>query len=859
MILQLLRGLDDIFKILPAFLLIAFTAGCATSDGGAQKEKSEPPSSDSSKSDLPSYEEVITEDAETREGLLNVHKVDDEWYFEIPDSLLQRDLLVVNRLSKAPIDNQPEDRGSMNSMIGYAGDRINKTLIRLEKGPDKKVFIRAISYSVIPDSSSSMYQSVLNSNTQPIVHSLDIEAIGEDSSLVVEMTDLMIGDDPLFSFGSDVKNQMNLTRLKKDRTYVNDIKSFPENTEIRTVRTYERNLSNTDEIGVPQLEPSQGIPPSAEISTLQINSSIILLPKKPMQPRFYDERVGYFATGYRDYDANPQGVEETYMVTRWDLKPKKEDIEKYKRGELVEPEKPIIFYIDPATPEKWVPYLKQGVDAWQKAFEKAGFKNAIMAKEAPEEDSTWSLMDARYSAIVYKASSISNASGPHINDPRSGEILESHINWYHNVMELARNWYMVQAAPSDPAARNGIFSEELMGKLIRFIVSHEVGHALGLRHNMGASHATPVEKLRDQEWLEENGHTSSIMDYARFNYVAQPEDSIGQSGLFPRINDYDFWAIEWGYRRLPDMAKEERKDTLAALTTEKTADPRLRYISGEEGRADPRAQTEDLGDNAMKASAYGIENLKYIVPRLSSWVTKEGDDYDILREVYQEVVNQYMKYVLHVIENIGGVYHTPKLAGQQGYAYEITPERKQKKAMEFVTEYAFQKPEWLFDKGILNNVWSPEIKLAPQISSFVMNELYDSKRLSRLGSSAARNGEANVYNLAEYMEDIQNALWTELESGAPVNDYRRTLQNSYINKMGELSMSFKPAADGLLSGILSPSSDVSSTDIPSIARYLLRSLEKDVSAAIPQAEDRMTRIHLENAKHKINKILEQET
>jgi hypothetical protein len=855
--LSLMRSLDILIKLFPVCMLVAFT-GCVTDGGVVQKAISQQSSSDSLKTDLPSYNEVITEKAVTKKGLLNVHKVEDDWFFEIPDSLLNRDMLVVNRLSKAPIDNQPEDRGSINSMIGYAGDRINKTLIRLEKGPDQKLFIRAISYSVIPDSSSSMYQSVLNSNTQPIVHALDIETVGKDSSLVVEMSDLMVGDDPLFSFGSDVKNQMNLTRLKKDRTYVNEIRSFPQNTEIRTVRTYERNLSNKDEIGVPRLEPSQGIPASAEISTLQINSSIILLPEKPMNPRFYDERVGYFATGYRDYNANPQGVEETYMVTRWDLKPKKEDRKRYKLGKLVEPEEPIIFYIDPATPEKWMPYLKQGVDVWQKAFEKAGFKNAIMAKEAPEEDSTWSLMDARYSAIVYKASSIANASGPHINDPRSGEILESHINWYHNVMELARNWYMVQAAPSDTAARNAMFSEELMGKLIQFIVAHEVGHALGLRHNMGASYATPVEKLRDRQWLAENGHTSSIMDYARFNYVAQPEDDIDRSGLFPRINDYDFWAIEWGYKRFPGKAKEEKKDTLAKLTTQKVSNPRLRFISGEEGRADPRAQTEDLGDNAMKAGAYGIENLKYIVPKLSDWVAKEGDDYNTLRDVYQEVVSQYLKYILHVIENIGGIYHTPKLAGQQGNAYEITPESQQKEAMLFVTEYAFQKPEWLFEKNILNNVWSPENELAPQISNFVMDELYDSKRLSRLSSSASRNGEDNVYTLVEYMQDIQKALWSELETDMGVSSYRRTLQNAYINKMGELSMPFQSSSGGLLSNILSPSTDLSETDIPSVARYLLQSLKKDVSVAIPKTEDRMTRIHLENVKHKIGKILEQE-
>lgn len=848
----------NLIKLLPLVLGLIL-GGCATDGCIAQQEESERSSTKKVESDQSSYDEVITEDAITKEGLLDVHKVGDSWYFEIPDTLLGRDLLVVNRLSKAPIDNQPDDRGTMSSMIGYAGDRINKTLIRLEKGPDKKLFIRAISYSVIPDSSSSMYQSVLNSNTQPIINSLDIEAIGEDSSVVVEMTDLLTTDDPLFSFGSDAKNQMNLTRLKKDRSYINSIESYAENTEIKTVRTYERKHPNKEAIGVPRKAPSQGVPPSADISTLEINSSIVLLPEEPMEPRFHDERVGYFATGYKDYDSNPQGVDETYMITRWNLKPKEEDEEKYKRGELVEPEKPIVFYIDPATPEKWIPYLKKGVSDWQEAFEKAGFKNAIMAKEAPEDDSTWSLMDARYSAIVYKASSISNASGPHINDPRSGEILESHINWYHNVMELARNWYLVQASPSDPDARNKIFSEELMGKLIRFVVAHEVGHTLGLRHNMGASNATPVEKLRDKEWLKENGHTPSIMDYARFNYVAQPEDSVGREGLFPRINDYDFWAIEWGYKRFPDKTKEEQKEILAKLTTEKVSDPRLRFVSGEERRADPRAQTEDLGDNSMEASAYGIENLKYIVPKLSEWVTAEGDDYETLKQVYQEVVNQYLKYMLHVIENIGGVYHTPKLEGQPGEVYEIAPKEHQKQAMNFVAEHALQKPEWLYNKSILNKVWSPENEITPKISNYMMDQLYNSKRLSRLNNSANRFGEEKAYTLPEYMEDIQQALWSELREGEPISGYRRNLQNSYINKVGELTMSFQSSADGLLGEVMGSSGNFSKTDVPSIARYLLRSLKKQVSSAISKTDDRMTRMHLENAEHKINRILEQET
>jgi hypothetical protein len=331
---------------------------------------------------------------------------------------------------------------------------------------------------------------------------------------------------------------------------VEGVRSYPINIEITAVKTYSRSATPPTAGGG---GGGGGAATQGGNMTVEINSSLVLLPKTPMQPRYFDPRVGFFAMGYTDYDLNPQGVKSISMVKRWRLEPKEEDMEKYKRGELVEPKKPIIFYIDPATPAKWVPYLIQGVNDWQVAFEKAGFKNAIIAKRAPtkQEDSSWSLDDARNSAIVYKPSSVPNASGPSISDPRSGEIMESHINWYHNVMELLRDWYFIQCSPLDPEARKMVFNDELMGQLIRFVSSHEVGHTIGLRHNHGSSSTVPVENLRNKSWVEANGHTPSIMDYARFNYVAQPEDKISQVGLFPRIGDYDKWAFAWVYKLFP--------------------------------------------------------------------------------------------------------------------------------------------------------------------------------------------------------------------------------------------------------------------------------------------------------------------
>ncbi len=497
------------------------------------------------------YKDVITEKASTRKGLLTVHKVEERWFFEIGDTLLNRDILVVNRISKAPVNTR-------SGFFGYAGDEINENVIRLEKGPINKVFLRNISYSVYArDSSKPMYRSVMNSNIQPIAAAFDIKALSKDSTgLVLDLTDFINGDNDIFFFASFIKTALRVGSVQSDKSYIADIRSYPLNTEIRTVKTYSRS-SFSSLPGAPASGPSGN-------ATFELNTSILLLPAVAMRPRYYDDRVAYITAGYTDFDADPQGVKDVSIITRWRLEVKPGDEEKFNRGELVEPVKPIVYYIDPATPSKWIPYLIQGVNDWQKAFEKAGFRNAIMARLAPtkEEDSTWSLEDARYSAIVYKPSDIPNASGPHIHDPRSGEILESHINWYHNVMKLLRNWYLVQASSSDPRARKARFDDELMGQLIRFVSSHEVGHTLGLPHNMGSSAATPVDKLRDKAWVEANGHTASIMDYARFNYVAQPEDKIAPEGLYPRIGDYDLWAIEWGYRPLPGKTEEEEKEIL---------------------------------------------------------------------------------------------------------------------------------------------------------------------------------------------------------------------------------------------------------------------------------------------------------
>ena len=788
------------------------------------------------------YKDVITDKAQTRKGLFWVHKLEDKWFFEIGDSLLGRDILVVNRIVKAPIDTR-------SGFFGFAGDEINENVIRFERGPNNKIFLRNISFSVYSkDSTKPMYKTVQNSNVQPIAAAFDIKAFSKDSAgSVIELTDFMSGDNDILFFAPFFKTFLRIGMIQSDKSYIVDIKTYPINTEIRTVKTYGK---------MPAPSPIPGLAPAGPTgnATFELNSSIVLLPKSPMKSRYYDDRVAYFTTEYTDFDADPQGVKDISMITRWKLEPKDEDLEKFKRGELVEPKKQIIYYIDPATPAKWVPYLIQGVNDWQKAFEKAGFKNAIVGKVAPtkQEDSTWSLEDARYSAIVYKPSDIPNASGPHVHDPRSGEILESHINWYHNVMRLLRNWYLIQASPSDPKARKKDFDDELMGQLIRFVSSHEVGHTLGLPHNMGSSSSVPVEKLRDKAWVEANGHTPSIMDYARFNYVAQPEDGITAAGLYPRIGDYDLWSIEWGYKPIYGQTEEQEKQTLNDWVKTRFADNRLRFLH--QDGMDPRSQTESLGDNNMKAGEYGIKNLKWIVPKIQGWVNEKGENYETLTEIYNEVFSQFSRYNGHVVTNIGGIYTNLKTTDQDGAVFTVVPKAQQKEAMAFLQKQLFETPTWLLDKTILDKVTSPTSDRISALQDQYLGSLLGTARMQRLVSST--NRDATAYRLDEFMDDLKKGIWSELPTRKPIDVYRRNLQKSYVERVGAIVS--PPSAPGGGGGIIisfGPAIDPKKSDILSIAKGNLRSLKAEIAAAIPLYTDKMSKLHLQDLNERIDRIL----
>lgn len=717
---------------------------------------------------LKPYAQVITPKAKSSFGFLTVHKVDNNYFFEIPDSMLNRDILIVNRISKAPTSRQ-------KSRVGYPGDILGSKVIRFENKDNKRILVREYSYRERSENKDGMFQSVRNSNTQPIVANFGIETIKKDSltrNYVINVSVFLQKENPLFSFDADSKEYIGLLNMVGEGTYIDTLKAFPKNIEISTTVTYQskKGMSNVGflETGSPRIP-----------LTYELNSSMVLLPEVPMKARLFDPRVGYFTVGYTDFDSNPQGIEYKKLITRWRLEPKDEAA--YLRGELVEPKKPIIIYIDPATPKKWVPYLIQGVNDWQVAFEKAGFKNAIYALEAPTDDPSWSLEDARHSAIVYKPSDIPNASGPHINDPRTGEILETHINWYHNVMSLLRDWYMIQAGTIDEAARKMQLDDELMGQLIRFVSSHEVGHTLGLRHNFGSSHTVPVEKLRDKVWVEANGHTPSIMDYARFNYVAQPEDGITRAGIFPRIGIYDKWSIEWGYRWLPQFQTPEDEVAFSNQSIIEKLKTDVRYTFGTESDPnDPRNQSEDLGDDSMLASLYGIKNLKRIVPQILTWSYEPNKSYAGAGEIYSGVVSQFNRYLGHVTKNVAGIYSNSITVEQTDeIAREFVPANIQKRAIAFLNEQLFTTPEWLIDRQLMGKAKILPVNVICSLQSGVLARLINKNTLDKMSENEILNGK-KAYTSAQMFNDLKKVIWSNLGQS---DIYKRNMQKAYVENL----------------------------------------------------------------------------
>ena len=796
---------------LTAALLLAL---CLTA--GAQGRGPARPSALQDAKEGTEQEKEKAPELEFKSGLFGVAQNDKDWYFEIPDSILGRRILAVTRY----VSNTP-------GASEYGGEEVNEAMVYWEKATNGNLLLRADVLSIAADEGGEIAKAVKVSSENPIVASFKPETKSNEGTTRVKVTSLFEGDNQVFSMDSRSKRSYNLGNVKGDASFINSIRTYPINTEVTVTKTFTYNAPAAGGgQGGPQTARALPAGMQAGAVTLVLNTSLVLLPEVPMQQRLFDPRVGYFADGYSKFSDDQQQVETVRFITRWRLEARPEDIEKQKRGELVEPVKPIVYYIDPATPKQWRPYLIAGVNDWQKAFEQAGWKNAIHAEEWPEDNPDMSLEDARFSVIRYLASPTANAYGPNVHDPRSGEIIESHIGWYHNVMTLVHDWYQVQAGAVDPRARKIKYDDELMGDLIRFVSSHEVGHTLGLRHNMGSSSQTPVEKLRDKAWVEANGHTVSIMDYARFNYVAQPEDNITKAGLYPRINDYDKWAIEYGYK--PTEFKTPKEDHLywnKVIIERLSANPRL-WFGGEGSDSDPRAQREDLSDDAVAASNYGILNLKRTIGQIPAWNVEEADMYTNVSRMYDAVVSQFNRYLGHVSANIGGRYLTNHSIEQPDLVkYAPVPKAKQKDALNFLNQHLFTKPAWLIDVPYIFELTdSPENGLYTLINGVVSSSnLLSVAKLNRLGQFA--QSDPSNYKPEEYLADLTGMIFTELDKGRAVDSYRRYLQRRFVTSAIEVMNSTNAAT----------------SDVRPMLMATLMDIEKKASKA--KSSDSLTKAH----------------
>jgi len=790
------------------------------------------PASKKPKSGIQPYNKIITKDAVTDRGLFLVHKVAKKYFYEIPNTLLEKDMLWVSRISQIP--------NGLGGGFFNAGTKTNEQVVHWQRFQDK-ILLKVKSFANVADSSKAISNSVYINNYEPILHAFDIKAINNDSSAVVIEVGKFFSSDikAISGLSSRLRKRYKVKRLDGSRSFINSMKSFPENIEVKQDFTYDA-----------AAPPSQSV---TESISLQMNQSMILLPKVPMKTRLFDPRVGFFTVSQYDYGSEALKAEKKTYIRRWRLEPK--DPEAYARGELVEPVKPIVYYLDPATPKQLRKYIKQGIEDWQLPFETAGFKNAIIAKDAPtpQEDPEFSPEDIRYSVVRYVASTTRNAVGPSVSDPRSGEIIESDIIWYHNHLRSYRNRYLLETGAANPSARTLDTSEEEIGEMMRMVIAHEVGHALGFPHNMAASYAYNVESYRNGDFTQKNGIAASLMDYARYNYIAQPGDK--NIRFVRKMGPYDHYAVNWGYRYIPNViSPEAEKQVLNQWILEKANDPIYKF-GRQSSRFDPQSQTECIGNDPIKASAYGIKNLQYVAKNLPSWTSSKTNNYNDLEELYRELLSVWSRYVGHVVTNIGGVYENLKTPNQQGFVYTHVAKEVQKKSMQWLQTNVFDTPQWLLDKNVLQNIdHAGYFEHLRKIQARHLHSILSFDRLGRLID--AETTQDTYYSALEMLRDLRKGIWREVTTGENATIYRRNLQRTYLDRMGMLMTNEGPNRFGFSGFEEALIYNVSTSDVRSLIRGELRVLKNKLKTANSKEVNTLTKYHYNDIIMRINKLLD---
>jgi hypothetical protein len=777
------------------------------------------------------YDKVVTKEAKSAKGLFTVHQVKERYYYEIPKDELDKEFLLNVRVSKTAAG------------VGYGGDQMSDLVVRWELNGNK-VHLRNVNFSVTADPATPIALAVKAANNDTILMTFAVAAFAKDGAPVIDVTRLYSTDVPEFN----VRQRLNATTMDASRSYIERISPYPENVEAESTLTYTRGQAPA---GAGAAAAGGMRPGSASIV---LHYSMVKLPEKPMMPRLFDERVGYFTTSMLDYSKEEHRAPRVRYIARWRLE--KQD----PYAAVSDPVKPIVYYIDAATPMKWREWLKKGVESWQPAFEAAGFRNAIVAKMAPthEEDPDFSPEDVRFSVIRWMPSTTENAVGPHISDPRTGEILNADIQFYHNIMNLQRDWYFLQAGPLDPRARKLPLPDDLMGRLLEFVVAHEIGHTLGFEHNMKASSLYPQDKVRDKDWVHKMGHTPSIMDYSRFNYVAQPEDGIDVEDLVPRVGPYDVFATKWGYTPIAEAkSPDEEKPTLNEWARAQDKTPWLRFSTSGAAGSDFGELTEAVGDaDAIKSSAMGVKNLQRVAKMLMPATTaKTGEPYEDLSELYGRMLGQWTLEMNHVAAIVGGFDSQTKYVGQEGRLFTPVAKERQRLAMKFLADNAFATPRWAIDPEILRRIEPTGVlNRIRNAQSSVLSNLLSSPRFARLVEQQAVDGNS-AYAPEDFLAAARRAVWRELDTDhVRIDAYRRNLQRAWLDLANTKVNSNTVIPAGLppeLAGLIGASGD----EKP-FYRAELRTLNAQVSAALDKVADRETRAHLEGTRDQIARILD---